>query len=375
MTVSKSALPVDRGLAGFLERRTRANTRFFALEAERLARLCQRMAKQFTRGGRLIAIGSSPPARSDARRVAVGFVHPLIVGRRALPAIALSRDVELFVEPHDVVIGFEAGQDPETETALAFARELGCVTIAFESAGAEWEFVPPTADAFVRQELVETLHHVVWELVSVFFEHHPDMKAVLDDVRRSILMKSEEVSELRERTLNENGAQIEAAAAALRETFDTGGQLLVLGSGGSAADAMDLVADFRAAPQGWPARRAVDLTEDAGILTAVASDFGPDAIFARQVMAYGRRGDALLALSTNDARGVTFALEEARRRGLRTIAMLRGDGSQGAAEGLADHLVITRGENVLRVLEVQASACHVLRELVEWAGIDRAQGG
>ena len=333
------------------------------------------MAKQFLRGGRLIAVGSSPAARSDARRVAAGFVHPLIVGRRALPAIALPRDVELFVEPHDIVIGFEAEHDPATATALAFARELGCVTIAFESAGAEWEFVPPTADTFVRQELVETLHHVVWELVGVFFEHHPDEKAVLDDVRRSILMKSEEVGELRERTLTENGAQIEDAAAALRETFDASGQLLVLGSGGSAADAMDLVADFRAAPQGWPARRAIDLTEDAGILTAIASDFGPDAIFARQVMAYGRRGDALLALSTNDARSVTFALEEARRRGLRTIAMVRDDGGQGAAEGLADHLVITRSDNVLRALEVQASACHVLRELVEWAGIDRAEGG
>jgi D-sedoheptulose 7-phosphate isomerase len=363
------------GLTGFIERRTRANTRFFALEAERLARLCRCMAKRFTRGGRLIAVGSSAAARSDARRVAVTFVHPLIVGRRALPAIALSQDVEIFVEPHDIVIGFEVEQDPVIAAALAFARELGCVTIAFESAGAEWEFVPPTADAFVRQELIETLCHVVWEFVGVFFVHYADVKAVLDDVRRSILMKSEAIGELRERTLTENGPQIEAAAVALRETFDTSGQLIVLGSGGSATDAMDLAADFRAAPQGWPARRAIDLTEDAGILTALASDIGPDAIFARQVIAYGRRGDALVALSTNDARSVTFALEEARRRGLRTIAMVRDDGGQDTAAGLADHLVITRSENVLRALEVQASACHVLRELVEWAGIDRGEGG
>lgn len=333
------------------------------------------MANRFSRGGRLIAVGSSTTARSDARRVAVAFIHPMLSGRRALPAIALARDVELFVEPDDMVIGFEAEHDPATADALAFARELGCVTMAFASVGAEWEFAPPTADAFVRQELVETLHHVVWELVGVFFEHHADVKAVLDDVRRSILMKSEEVGELRERTLTENGAQIEAAAAALRETFDTGGQLLALGSGGSASDAMDLVADFRAAPQGWPARRAIDLTEDAGILTVIASDIGPDAIFARQVMAHGRRGDALVALSTNDARSVTFALEEARRRGLRTIVMMRDDGGQDAAAGLADHLVVTRSENVLRALEVQASACHVLRELVEWADIDRAEGG
>jgi D-sedoheptulose 7-phosphate isomerase len=299
----------------------------------------------------------------------------LTVGRRALPAIALSHGVELLVESPDIVIGFAAERDPETAAALAFARKHGCLTIAFESVGAEWEFVPPTADAFVRQELIQTLCHVVWELVGDFFERHPDVKAVLDDARRSILMKSEEVGELRQRTLAENAAEIEAAAAALREIFDAGGLLLVLGSGGSAADAMDVVADFRAAPQEWPARRAIDLTADAGILTAIAGDIGPYAIFARQVIAYGRKGDALVAISTHDARSVTFALEEARRRGLHTIAVAGNGGGERALEGLADHLVIARSESVLRVQEAQASVCHVLRELVEWAGADRTEGG
>jgi hypothetical protein len=55
--------------------------------------------------------------------------------------------------------------------------------------------------------------------------------------------------------------------------------------------------------------------------------------------------------------------------------MLRDEGGRATSEGLADHLVITSSSNVLRVQEVQASACHVLRELVEWAGIDRAEGG
>ncbi|MGH7544011.1 MAG: SIS domain-containing protein [Gemmatimonadota bacterium] len=306
--------------------------------------------------------------------MAVGFVHPALVGRRALPAIALSRDFQTLVKPDDIVIGFAAGHDHATAAALALSRERGCLTVGFETVGAEWEFVPPTADAFVRQELVQTLCHVVWELVGVFFEHQADVKAVLDDVRRSILMKSEEIGELRERTLNENGARIEAAAGVLRETFERGGQLLVMGSGHSAAEAMDLAADFRAAPQGWPARRAIDLTADAGILTAIASDIGPDAIFARQVIAYGRRCDALVAVSTNEARSVTFALEEARRRGLHTIAMVGNDGGRDGVEGLADHVVITRSGNALRVQEVQTSACHVMRELVEWAGLDREGG-
>jgi D-sedoheptulose 7-phosphate isomerase len=156
-----------------LDARTRANAAFFAAEAERLAALCHRMAERFARSGRLLALGRTPVARSDARHVAVEFVHPVIVGKRALPAIGLAAEggdpaaqLALLAEPEDVVIAF--GAEPE---ALALARERGCLTIAFEGDGAEWTFAPPTGDPFVAQELVETLYHVLWELVHVFFEH------------------------------------------------------------------------------------------------------------------------------------------------------------------------------------------------------------
>ena len=78
----------------------------------------------------------------------------------------------LLAEPDDIAIGFGADEDPEeVRAALAVARERGCLTLAFAPAGAEWEFEPPSADAAVRQELVETLYHVLWELVHVFFDH------------------------------------------------------------------------------------------------------------------------------------------------------------------------------------------------------------
>jgi D-sedoheptulose 7-phosphate isomerase len=129
---------------------------------------------------------------------------------------------------------------------------------------------------------------------------------------------------------------------------------------------MDVVADFRAAPQGWPPRPAIDLTEDAAIITAVANDIGPGAIFSRQVIAYGKPGDALLAISTSgNSENVLEALAEARRRGLVTIAMVGYDGGRVAAEGLADHVLVTRSEHIPRIQEAQASAYHVLRELVE----------
>jgi D-sedoheptulose 7-phosphate isomerase len=375
-----------------LAERTRANAEFFEAEAERLARLCHRMAERFARGGRLVAFGATPAARSDARHVAVEFVHPVIVGKRALPAIGLAGEggpladqVALIAEPDDIAIGFGT---VETAAAISVARDRGCLTLAFAQMGAEWEFEPPTADESIRQELVETLYHVLWELVHVFFDHRgllegrkarpvhdtgassflypflgeseDDLEAVVADVRRSVLAKAEEIGELRAQTLSENRAVLTAAAAGLRQGLDAGGRLLALGNGGSATDAMDAVADFRLS-----GRRALDLTEDAAILTAIANDIGTEAIFARQVIAHGRTGDTLLAISTSgNSANVIAALAEARRRGLRTIALVGYDGGRVAAEELAEHVVVTRSEHIPRIQEAQASAYHLLRELV-----------
>ena len=391
-------------LTELLERRTGANERFFGAEADRIARLCHRMAERFARGGRLVAFGRSPQARSDVRHVAVEFVHPVIVGKRALPAIGLSSEggplgpqVELVVRPGDIAMAFGADEDGgEATSALACARERGCLTIAFSACGAEWEFLPPSEDPLVRQELAETLYHLLWELVHVFFDHrgllegrtarrthdsgassflYPflaeeqhDLESVVAAVSSSALMKAEEVAELRAHTLLEGREELMGAAAALRACFDAGGTLLAMGNGGSATDAMDAVADFRRPPpgSGWAPRPVLDLTEDSAILTAIVNDIGADAIFSRQIIAYGGEGDAVLAISTSGNSGnVIRALEEARRRGLLTVALVGYDGGRVADEGLADHVVVTRSEHIPRIQEAQASAYHVLRELVE----------
>ena len=343
-----------------LDERTRANRELFAAESARIAALCDAMAERFLAGGRLLAFADSPAGRSDARHVAVEFVHPVIVGKRALPALAMPGPAE--VEPGDVAIVFD-GRVPQ-----------GCLTIGFE-AGADWDFAPPTDDPFVRQELIETLYHVLWELVHVFIEHRErsgedagaagflypflggesDLSAVREDVRRSVEAKAAEIGALREQTLTENADVLEAAAGALR-----GRRVLALGNGGSATDAMDLVADLRAS-----GHRALDLTDDPAILTALANDIGVEAIFSRQVIAHGRPEDALVTLSTSGSSGnVLAALAEARRRGLATVAFVGYDGGRIAAEGLADHVVVTRSEHIPRIQEAQASAYHTLVELL-----------
>ena len=283
--MSEALVAADR-LAALSDERTQANARFFQAEAERLARVCHLMAERFARGGRLVAFGRSPAARSDARHVAVEFVHPVIVGKRALPAIGLAgegggleRQVDLIAGSDDVAMAFGADEDGgEAAAALALARARGCLTIGFCPCGAEWEFDPPSADPFVRQELIETLYHVLWELVHVFFDHRgllqgravrpvhdagassflypflgeqeAELEPVVADVRRSALMKADEVGALREQTLQENRETLIAAAGDLREALERGGKVLALGNGGSATDAMDVVADFRVAYAG-----------------------------------------------------------------------------------------------------------------------------
>jgi D-sedoheptulose 7-phosphate isomerase len=394
---------VRRALDEQIGRRTGTDAAFFGEHAARIARLCHLMAERFARDGRLIAVGSSPQEQSDVRHVAVEFVHPVIVGKRALPAIglvaggggALAAQVDLLAEADDIVIGFGGG--PDVAAAITAARARGCLTIAFAPVGAEWEAVPPGVDPFVDQELVETLYHLLWELVHVFFDHrgllsgrrarpvhdsgaasflYPflaegehDLEAVVDDVRRSVLMKADEIADLRERTLREGGAELAAAAAELRSALDGGGSVLAFGNGGSATDASDLVSDLRSPQPGLEPRRALDLTEDSGILTALANDIGAEVLFARQVIAYARPGDVAVALSTSGgSANILEGLAEARRRGLRTVALVGYDGGRIGAERLADHVVVTPSQHIPRIQEAQASAYHALRELIELAG-------
>jgi D-sedoheptulose 7-phosphate isomerase len=393
VTQASAGAGTGQTVQALLDARTVVGANFFAGRAEAIARLCHLMAERFARGGRLIALGTSPESRSDARHVAVEFVHPVIVGKRALPAFAVAaEDIRLLARADDIVIAFGDGGG-DAAGAVSDVRQAGALTIAFAAVGAEWEFEPLAQDPYIAQELVETLYHVLWELVHVFFEHRgllsgredrrghdagassflypflaekeDNLDEVLDDVRASVLMKAEEVTELRIQTLTENAEVLGRAAAELRAGFERGATLLALGNGGSATDAMDVVADFRSRGSRFIPRRAIDLTDDPAILTAILNDIGVEAIFSRQVIAYGQRGDALLAISTSGNSGnVIHALGEARRRGMTTMALVGYDGGRVASDRLADHVVITRSQHIPRIQEAQASAYHVLRELV-----------
>ena len=372
-------------LEEFAQARVEAGERYFGAEAERIARLCHRAAERFARGGRLLALGRSPAARSDARHVAVEFVHPVIVGKRALPALALCAEggplpaqVALIAEPDDLVIAFEA-DDAETGEALAVAVERGCLPIAFD----------PPGDPFVRQELVETGYHVLWELVHVFFEHRgllegrraaavhdtgasaflypflgeqeDDLEAVVADVRDSVLAKAAETAALRVATLTGNADALVPAPRRCEPRSARGGRLLALGNGGSATDAMDVVADLHAA-----GHAALDLTEDAG-------DPHRDRERHRARGDVRAPGDRARAARRRAARALHERHLRERHRGARRSAAARcGHRRAGRlrrrARGrrrLADHVVVSRSEHIPRIQEAQATAYHALCALAE----------
>ena len=172
---------------------------FFAREAEQIAQACWAMARRFHQGGRLLAFGNGSWA-TDAQHVAVEFVHPVIVGKRALPALALTSDsatlsgllaggdsamlfarqLRVLARSQDIAMGFSPdGNCASVVAALAEARHLGLLTLGLAGGNGgllregklDFLFTVASSDPLALQETHETLYHVLWELVHVFFEH------------------------------------------------------------------------------------------------------------------------------------------------------------------------------------------------------------
>jgi len=156
-----------------------------------------------------------------------------------------------------------------------------------------------------------------------------------------------------------------AAADAVLASLKLGGKLLFCGNGGSAADSAHIATEFTCRFMGdrrpYP---AIALTADGGLLTAIGNDYSFQDIFSRQVRAYGRRGDVLVALTSSGmSRNVLSAIEEARRIGLKTIVFLGKGG--GFTKGAADIEILVQGTVTARIQEAHKFLLHVLCELVE----------
>lgn len=155
------------------------------------------------------------------------------------------------------------------------------------------------------------------------------------------------------------------AADILEKAFLAGHKLLICGNGGSASDAAhistEFVCRFKDDRRPYP---ALALTVDAGLLTAISNDYAYQEAFARQVKAFGQKGDVLIVISTSGkSRNLLDAIEEARRSGVHTIALLGRQG--GFTKGAADLEIIVEGAETARIQEAQKFLLHVLCELLE----------
>ena len=370
--------------------RNQAFESFFAQEAHRLAEACREMSERFLRGGRLLAFGRGPYA-TDAQHVSVEFVHPVIVGKRALPALDLSMAFEpwlkTLVQADDMVMGFGPPEgDPEVWDALDVARQRGAMTFALPGVHGSYFTTAATNDPFIHQELIEILYHTLWETVHVFFEHRElghdvgeagflypflgktkqETADVVAEAAASIHMKVHDDTLLRERVAKEEAEKISGAAIAIAERVAQGGKLIIFGNGGSATDANDFAVDCIAPPAGYHPIPAISLAMEPANISAIANDVGTELVFQRQLIAQARPDDVAIGISTSGgSKNIVMALEEARKRKLLTIALLGYDGGEVLRRVLADFPLIVRSDYIPRIQEVQASIYHIIREALE----------
>jgi D-sedoheptulose 7-phosphate isomerase len=370
--------------------RNRLVEEFFAREAPRLAVASREMSDRFLQGGRLLAFGRGPYA-TDAQHVSVEFVHPVIVGKRALPALDLSSLfrpwVEAILRPEDIVMGFGPPEgDFEVWATLEQARLRNAMTFALPGSDGTYAMKLVTQDPFVHQEITEILYHTLWETVHVFLEHRElgydvgdsaflypflgrekqDTGDLVEEVAASILMKVNDDSKLRARIAQEQAEQISVASLAIRERLAKGGKLILFGNGGSATDANDWAIDCVLPPSGYRPIPAVSLSLEPANITAVANDVGTDVIFLRQLIAQARPDDIAVGISTSGgSRNIIITLEEARKRGLLTVALLGYDGGEILRKSLSDYPIVVQCDYIPRIQEVQASIYHIIRETLE----------
>jgi D-sedoheptulose 7-phosphate isomerase len=166
--------------------------------------------------------------------------------------------------------------------------------------------------------------------------------------------------------LKECGPALIAAAEALGRCVQAGGKILILGNGGSAADAQHMAAELigRMLVDRRPLP-AIALTTDSSNLTAVGNDFGFDQVFSKQIEALGRKGDVVVAISTSgNSRNVLVAVEKARAQGCFVIGLTGGSG--GKLKGLCDlSLNVSQAANSSRIQESHIFAVHSMVDLLD----------
>ena len=143
------------------------------------------------------------------------------------------------------------------------------------------------------------------------------------------------------------------------------GKILIFGNGGSAADAQHLAAElvnrFKKERAPMP---AIALTTDTSILTAIANDYNFSEVFSKQILAFGKKGDIALGISTSgESPNVIEALKVAKKLGLYTVGLSGRDG--GLMRDFCDYLILVPSHEIPRIQEGHLLFLHIFSELLE----------
>ncbi len=186
-------------------------------------------------------------------------------------------------------------------------------------------------------------------------------RALLESVRQ----KAADHVKVFENYFAKNKDDIVSAAEIIAETYRHNGRLFTMGNGGSSCDAAHVAVEFlHPVTTGRPALTAINLTTDIAMMTAVSNDVGYDHVYARQIIAQGRKGDCLIGISTSgNSANLIRAFKKAREMGLFTIGLSGMNGGEMAEAGL-DACLTVETDSIHRVQECHVATYHILWDLV-----------
>jgi D-sedoheptulose 7-phosphate isomerase len=200
-----------------------------------------------------------------------------------------------------------------------------------------------------------------------FLHGQPQAPAKLDAaLLHSVEEKARDSRETNTRFFGEHGPILVAAAKALADVYRGGGRLFSMGNGGSSCDASHVAVEFvHPITAGRPALAATNLVADLAMISAVGNDLGFEHVFVRQLLAQGKKGDALIGISTSgNSANIMSAFAKAREMGIVTIGLAGGDGGKMKSSGVVDFCLVVPTSSIHRTQECHVAAYHILWDLV-----------
>lgn len=324
----------------------------------------------------------------DAAHIVVEFIHPVITGKRALPARALAPDAVDSIRPGSVVVGLRNSDHDGVSETIRRAVERGCSTLELGRADlaptdAAHSLVVNTDDPLVARELHVTLYHLLWELVHEYLDargsadhaaqgfeelypflgdqDHSD--GLTTSLTATTTAKVAEIAELREAVAAHASGQLAEASGSIVACRERAGTVWTFGNGGSSTDAQALAQLLSTPHLAGASCDACALTDDVATVSALANDVSFDVVFARMLRSLARPGDVAVGLSTSGgSRNVLTGLEAAAELGLSTVGFAGYDGGAMADLDGLDQLFVVPSSSVHRIQEAQTTLAHTLIE-------------